>query len=127
MDRAKKSKYGNKAEALQYIHEHCIPETDMLLQEACFYRKKLLCEYEQVMAKVYNDRIQLLMKPQTILQTQALKNVQAIKGQMMQMETNYSDEMIIKAKEQIAEATRAKDLVSRFRLYEKKTLNEEIL
>ncbi|KRZ68004.1 hypothetical protein T08_15883, partial [Trichinella sp. T8] len=39
----------NKADALQYIHEHCIPETDKLLQEACFYRKKLLREYEQVM------------------------------------------------------------------------------
>ncbi|KAL1237475.1 hypothetical protein T4A_528 [Trichinella pseudospiralis] len=125
MDRAKKD--GSKAQVLQHIHEHCIPQTDLLLQEACFYRKKLLSEYEQVMAKVYNDRIQLLTKPQTILQTQALKNVQIIKGQMMQLETNYSDEMIMKAKEQIAEASRAKDLVNRFRLYEKKTLNEEIL
>ncbi|KRX14691.1 hypothetical protein T07_1810, partial [Trichinella nelsoni] len=112
---------------LQYIHEHCIPETDKLLQEACFYRKKLLREYEQVMTTVYNDRIKLLTEPQTILHTQALKNVQGIKDQMMQLETNYTDEMMIKAKEQIVEAARAKDMVSRFRLYEKKIINEEIL
>ncbi|KRX14669.1 hypothetical protein T07_9832 [Trichinella nelsoni] len=111
---ALKIKYKNKAEALQYIHEHCIPETDKLLQEACFYRKKLLREFEQT-------------EPQTILHTQALKNVQGIKDQLMQLETNYTDEMIIKAKEQIAEAARAKDMVSRFRLCEKKILNEEIL
>ncbi|KRY55745.1 Tau-tubulin kinase 1 [Trichinella britovi] len=117
----------NKADALQYIHEHCIPETDKLLQEACFYRKKLLREYEQVMTKVYNDRIKLLTESQTILRTQALKNVQGIKDQMMQLETNYTDKMIIKAKEQTAEAARAKDMVSRFRLYETKILNEETL
>ncbi|KAL1232759.1 DNA replication and repair protein RecF [Trichinella spiralis] len=127
MVRALKIKYENKAEALRYIHEHCIPETDKLLQEACFYRKKLLREYEQVMTKVYNDRIKLLTEPQTILHTQALKNVQGIKDQMMQLETNYTDEMMIKAKEQIVEAARAKDMVSRFRLYEKKIINEEIL
>ncbi|KRY30160.1 hypothetical protein T01_10272 [Trichinella spiralis] len=118
MVRALKIKYENKAEALRYIHEHCIPETDKLLQEACFYRKKLLREYEQVMTKT---------EPQTILHTQALKNVQGIKNQMMQLETNYTDEMMIKAKEQIVEAARAKDMVSRFRLYEKKIINEEIL
>ncbi|KRX73050.1 hypothetical protein T06_5818 [Trichinella sp. T6] len=127
MVRALKIKYENKADALQYIHEHCIPETDKLLQEACFYRKKLLREYEQVMTKVYNDRIKLLTEPQTILRTQVLKNVQGIKDQMMQLERNYTDEMIIKAKEQIAEAARAKDMVSRFRLYETKILNEETL
>ncbi|KRX55938.1 hypothetical protein T09_7945 [Trichinella sp. T9] len=127
MVRALKIKYENKADALQYIHEHCIPETDKLLQEACFYRKKLLREYEQVMTEVYNDRIKLLTEPQTILRTQALKNVQVIKDQMMQLETNYTDEMIIKAKEQTAEAARAKDMVSRFRLYETKILNEETL
>ncbi|KRZ90209.1 hypothetical protein T08_5814 [Trichinella sp. T8] len=125
MVRALKIKYENKADALQYIHEHCIPETDKLLQEACFYRKKLLREYEQVMTKVYNDRIKLLTEPQTILRTQALKNVQGIKDQMMQL--NYTDEMIIKAKEQTAEAARAKDMVSRFRLSETKILNEETL
>ncbi|XP_003372092.1 membrane Fusion Protein YbhG, partial [Trichinella spiralis] len=66
-------------------------------------------------------------EPQTILHAQTLKNVQGIKDQMMQLETNYTDEMIIKAKEQIVEAARAKDMVSRFRLYEKKISNEDIL
>ncbi|KRZ82802.1 hypothetical protein T08_13477, partial [Trichinella sp. T8] len=66
-------------------------------------------------------------EPQTLLHTQALKNVQGIKDQMMQLETNYTDEMMIKAREQIVEAARAKDMVSRFRLYEKKIINEEIL
>ncbi|OUC44846.1 hypothetical protein D917_08790 [Trichinella nativa] len=79
------------------------------------------------MTTVYNDRIKLLTEPKTILHAQTLKNVQGIKDQMMQLERNYTDEMIIKAKEQTAEAARAKDMVSRFRLYETKILNDETL
>ncbi|OUC46643.1 hypothetical protein D917_07574 [Trichinella nativa] len=79
------------------------------------------------MTKVYNDRIKLLTEPQTLLRTQVLKNVQCIKDQMMQLERNYTDEMMIKAREQIVEAARAKDMVSRFRLYEKKIINDETL